>query len=59
MLSTDDELDILERHKTSELPSGIYSCGIKSIKGVRARACCITLLVVEMRYYNAARLLPT
>jgi hypothetical protein len=34
--STDDELDILERHITNELPSGIYSCGINSIEGVRA-----------------------
>jgi hypothetical protein len=34
--STDDELDILERHINNELPSGIYSCGINSIEGVRA-----------------------
>ena len=34
--STEYELDILERHITNELPSGIYSCGISSIEGVRA-----------------------
>jgi hypothetical protein len=33
---TDDELDILERHINNELPSGIYSCGINSIEGIRA-----------------------
>jgi len=33
--STDDELDILERHINNELPLGIYSCGINSIEGVR------------------------
>ena len=28
--STDDELDILERYITNELPSGIYSFGIRA-----------------------------
>jgi hypothetical protein len=39
---TDDKLDILERHSNSELPLGIYSCGINSIEGVnviRPKAC--------------------
>jgi hypothetical protein len=34
--STDNELDIVERHIKNELPSGIYSCGINSIEGFRA-----------------------
>ena len=33
--STDNELDYLELH-TNELLSGIYSCGIESIRGARA-----------------------
>jgi hypothetical protein len=32
----DEELDILERHITSELSSGIYSCGIDPIEDIRA-----------------------
>ena len=34
--STDDELDVFERHITNDLLSGIYSCGIHSIESVSA-----------------------